>query len=441
MPNELRKGKRRVGDFIDFDPDTPEVKVALERSSRGISLELSWADSSSTYAQWFLKGSGIIQIPAPAAHAPVPERVLFVDSHGYVLLLGCRAFGFHSNLLGPGSGKLWAELAVLGVRENLPFENPHGLQTRISGLREWLGVNSWRPDVSESGGTRTATLTSLSSRAIEIKLGSGTTVALRPGWRLTPDRTKDRYIAHDLLTCETRTISATSWREHLRIHRGLRDLLVVSRWNRETLSLVGILREDDPLRTMDGRTHGEQWREVVTPNRKEPRPPAGFRPHLIEYGDLSENGIAGWLALRDEFARALDPVISSIELKSASPATLLAHTGPGLEALGYLLMVRDGVTESEAARANLRARFARILAQVGPCLPFDGEAWAGNTILAYNGLKHANRAAPEEVDLINAWRESVLVVRAWVALELGVDSVLLTERLRQDPQRHPYTLV
>lgn len=440
MPNELKKGKRRVGDFIDFDPDTPEVKVALELSSRGISLELSWADSSSTYAQWFLSGSGIIQVPAPAANATVPERVLFVDSHGYVLLLGCRAFGFHSNLLGPGSGKLWAELAVLGVRENLPFEAPHGLQTRISGLREWLGVNSWKPHIGESEGTRTATLTSLTPRAIEIQLGSGTTLALRPGWRLTPHRTKDRYVAHDLLTCETRTSSATPWHEHLRIHRGLRDLLVVSRWNRETVKVVGALREDDPLRTLDGRTHGEQWREVVMPDRKETRPPAGFRPHLVEHRDMGEDGFAAWLALREEFARALDPVISSIELKSASPATLLAHTGPGLEALGYLLMVRDGVTESDAAKANLQARFARILAQVSSCLPFDGEVWSRNTILAYNGLKHANRAAPEEVDLINAWRESVLVVRTWVALELGVDSGSLTERLKKDPQRHPYTL-
>jgi hypothetical protein len=30
MPNELNPGIRRTGDLIDFDPDTPPVKVVLE---------------------------------------------------------------------------------------------------------------------------------------------------------------------------------------------------------------------------------------------------------------------------------------------------------------------------------------------------------------------------------------------------------------------------
>ncbi|HSO29749.1 MAG TPA: hypothetical protein VLS28_07580, partial [Candidatus Sulfomarinibacteraceae bacterium] len=42
-------------------------------------------------------------------------------------------------------------------------------------------------------------------------------------------------------------------------------------------------------------------------------PPTGYRPHLIEYPDLGPAGIARWIDLRNEFARALDPVITSVD--------------------------------------------------------------------------------------------------------------------------------
>jgi hypothetical protein len=196
-------------------------------------------------------------------------------------------------------------------------------------------------------------------------------------------------------------------------------------------------RQDDPLRTLDGKEHGDQWRTVVVADDDREPPPIGYRPHLIEYQDLESDGIARWIGLRNEFARALDPVITSMGL-AATPNTLLAHTGPGLEALGYLLLLRDGASQKRAAGATLRERLERVLVDVGGTLPFDGTAWASKTVETYNGLKHANRQAPEEVDVVNAWRECVLAVRAWVALELGVSAEQVTARLSNDRQRHPY---
>jgi len=147
-------------------------------------------------------------------------------------------------------------------------------------------------------------------------------------------------------------------------------------------------------------------------------PPSGYRPHLIEYQELGSAGVARWIDLRSEFARALDPVITSLGL-AATVNTLLAHTGPGLEALGYLLMLRDGASQDRAAGATLRERLERVLVDIDGTVPFDGATWVSNTVKTYNGLKHANRQPPEEVDVANAWRECVLAVRAWVALELG----------------------
>ena len=441
MPNELKIGTRRVGDFIDFYPDTPEVKVTLERSERGINITLPWSDPESPYARWFTAGRGREQIPAGPEPLPVPRRVLFHDSHGSILLIRCWPRGFHSNVLGPGTGRLWARAAIMGVRDNLEFDRPHGLQTEISGLRAWLGVTSWQETVGWGSGTHTAALTSQTVSAIEVGEVNGVTLSFQPNWQLVPEEDHDRRVLLDLLRVVTSSVEPLDWDRHLDVHRAIRDLLVLSRWHAESCVEVFALRSDDPLRTMDGKEHGEQWREVVIAEDERASPPPSHRQHLIQYDELQVHGIARWLRVRDEFARALDPVVSSVELRGTTANTLLAHTGPGLEALGYLLMLRDGVSEKSAARANLRSRFDRILKDVGDVLPFDGPTWASETVAAYNGLKHANRAEPDAVVVLNVWRESVMVVRAWVALELGVPFNDVKERLAADPQRNEYIRV
>lgn len=186
-----------------------------------------------------------------------------------------------------------------------------------------------------------------------------------------PEEGRDRRVLLDLLRCVTRSGESLGWEEHLQFHRAIRDLLVISRWHAESCVEVFALRSDDPLRTLDGEEHGEQWRSVVVSDDERASQPSGYRPHLICYEELQETGILQWLALRDKFARALDPVISSIELRGTTANTLLAQTGPGLEALGYLLMLRDGVAEKIAARATLQARFDRILEDLGDTLQHD----------------------------------------------------------------------
>ncbi len=439
MPNELTIGTRRTGDFYDTYPDTPEAKATLERSSKGISVTVAWSRPDVPYANWFMETPALAVLEAAQpAPRPLPPRVLFHDSHGTVLLVGCQARGFHANLLGPGSGTVWARAAVLGVEEDLQFDKPHGLRTEISGLREWLGVTSWREEHDWTERGTKVRLESASPPAIDLGAHGDLTVRFVPGWGLRPRGSRDERVLLDYLRCETRSDAPLDWDAHVQIHRAIRDLLAVSRWHDESCVAVSALRLDDPLYTMDGVNHGEQWREVQVPNDERRPAPNGSRSHLLQFDELQVEGIQRWLCLRDEFARALDPVITSIDLRDTVPQTRLAHAGPGLEALGYLLMLRDEVDSRAAAFSTLRSRLQRILVDLGGCLPFDGQNWASQTVEVYNGLKHANRRLPDPVDVLNVWRESVLAVRAWVAIELGVPEDVVKARLADDPQSHPY---
>lgn len=433
MANDLAEGTRRTGDLFDAYPDTPEVKVTLERTKAGIDLTIAWSSPDVPYADWFLRNGGYLEGTEPDVSRPVPKRVLFHDSHGAVLLVRCWAQGYHANAFGPGSGTLRARAAILDVERDIEFERPHGIQTEISGLRQWLGVTSWVEALDKHSPPGIA-IRSVNRPATEIGLFDGVTLRLSPYWQYVPDRGSDRRVLLDAVHCVTQSSEPVGWDDHLNLHHAIRDLLVLSLWENESCVPVSAMRKDDPLKTLDGKSHGDQWRKIVVPAEPRVSQHSGFPKHLIRYDEIGPEGLRRWIAVRESFARALDPVISSIDIVEAHPHTLLAHTGPGLEALGYLLLMRDGNSEGAARGASLRRRFDRILVDVGDTLPFEGTAWAAQTVATYNALKHANRREPDELDVLQTWAESVMVTRAWVALEVGVPRDVVRVRLERDDQ-------
>jgi hypothetical protein len=303
MANELTLGKSRHGDLIDFDADTPRVNVTLELTSQGISLVVPWSSKESAYASWFVDSSSTLD--DSDVLTPVPKTLLFQDSYGSVLLVGCWARGYHMTLFGHGSGRVWASYAVLGVSENLDFRDVNGVQSEISGLRDWLGVTSLEEDLVP-GRPHSFTLTAKS--APEIEIPGEPDLRIVPTWNI--ERTALGIGVRDRVICQTKSTHPTDWRELQQKHLALRDLLVLSQWRAEASIAESVMREDDLLTTLDGKVHGAHWRNVVLPSAETPPGPEGRRRHLIAFSHIGIDGVARWLSMRERFARALDPKFS-----------------------------------------------------------------------------------------------------------------------------------
>jgi len=323
-------------------------------------------------------------------------------------------------------------LAVLEVESDLDFSSPNGLRSNVSGLREWMGARShetvlWTKEIEERGRV-TITIKDLP----DVAVGGDHNLRLKPSWRL--EHPGDDVLLRESVVCETASSTSVNWRELQRSHLAIRDLLVLSRWRRETC--VPTLLQHDGDETVTDRLGVSQpvWRTAIFPDEQAEPLPKRHQPHLIQYQELGPAGVLHWLKLREQFARALDPVITSRFMGRADAVTYLAQIGPGLEALGYLLLRRDKLR----ANVMLRERLDRIARVVQDVLPFDGNEWAASTVKAYNGLKHINRPAPAALEVINAWAQSVMVVRAWVAIELGVPSDEVRNRLANDPHTAPF---
>ena len=194
MPNELTTGTRRTGTLIDFNPETPPVHVALERSEDGISVTVPWTGDESPYAAWFgademrRRTESSDKLPSRS----VPKRLLFQDSHGSVLLTGCWPQGFHYTFHGPGSGTVWARAAILDVDADVDFDHPQGLQTEISGLRDWLNVTSWSRETDWDGDRPNFDIYSLKASPIVVGTFGGLDFQLRPPGKSSPTEASTR---------------------------------------------------------------------------------------------------------------------------------------------------------------------------------------------------------------------------------------------------------
>ncbi len=121
----------------------------------------------------------------------------------------------------------------MGVRADLEFDRPHGLQTEVSGLREWLGVTSWQEEYDRDG-HNSVTLTSLDTEKTVVGEYGGMTLDFRSGWGVGSEEAGDRRVLLDLLRCSTRSADPVDWDVHMAPPQGVRDLLVISRWRNES---------------------------------------------------------------------------------------------------------------------------------------------------------------------------------------------------------------
>ena len=433
--NALGDGETRIGHVFDGRPGTPEALGQLERRDGAVTLSVFWESPLSAPARWFMRGVQIQDDPDRTKFDyAVPRLLSFGDERGSVNLVGCRSVGMNGQLAGPGRGRITARYVVMErIPTDATYETIQGLRTTVSGLREWLGVESIRTtDKTRDAAGRMETIAFKldSPAALEVPGVDGLTLV--PRWT-TAQPDPDVVEMREHLHVETWHDDARPWSVHLSVHRGLRDLLAVSRWRREELTEASARADSD--RTAEDRA----WSPTVIGGVLNEAPPPTRQEHLIQFTDVGVDGVRDWLRLREDYQRAVDPLVSSLYNADAAIESKVSQAGIGLEALGFLLAHKiDGKTEKQADRLNYVQRFERIGKSMADVLPFAPDVWATDFAGAYNSVKHANRALPDSVHLANRWREAVLVFRAWVALELGVDRTLLRDRISIDPMAGEY---
>jgi len=439
--NEILEGEPRLGWLFDGNEATPEIAVLLRDVDRQIILAVptkGLGSASDPYGAWF--DDGLMGGTLPSNAGPPPNVLHFQDHSGHVILVGCRPAGMRANLPGTGTGSLVADFAVLGARSR-DFEEIHALRTEMPALNDWVGIQSVNSKAHrDNEGLIERVEVELDSPS-EISLARRNNLTLVPSFTTSSGTLSTPLTASNVIYLRTSMRRPVSWFDHLRVHRSIRDLLVIAGWEPVGFSNLETLRRDDPETTMSGSTSHEAWRRVRT--YQVPLDEGGKRKNrfLFRFIDIGPRGVHRWLRLREHFSRGLDPLLLIADQKMSWESRMV-QSGMALEAIGYQIAVdQGGIDLNSRKQLNYKPALRLILNDM-PFVPLDDEGqWIEDSSEAYSGVKHADNELPEPVFLANTLRTNLLVLRYWIAGRLGCPQTVLTNRLAIDPHSQPYVPV
>lgn len=439
--NKLVVGEPRLCHLIDGNPDTPETVVMLQNTGDAITVTFPISGMASPkdgpYDRWWSRGVMFGDDPDRKKYTYSPPPVMMVyDDAGPVVLVGCRATGGARQTFFAGKGALVVDFAILGG-QNLKYDRINGMRTTSSAYRKWFSGSSINIEQHSDDAGLLESLTMALRRVDSTKLSRKLNLCTRYDWSPTP--TVDGSDIRESLTFQTHTKRPREWHEQLDVHIGILDLVSIAAWKNCTFKEIRVSRIDDPISKMGGKYVHEQWLKVIS-HRFPGDDLSDCKGHfLFSHGDMHPNGINRWLQLRRDYGRAIDYVLRILRSgRTWSPQSAIM-SGIALEQLGYLIEKKcnHGTQLNGRGQLSFMDALDAILNDMEspPLKENEVKDWKKRCRSVYMGAKHADREEVDHLTTLNTLRENLLVLRYWIAQQLGVSGEVLNSRLAWDPLR------
>lgn len=371
--------------------------------------------------------------PMPPEHPPA--ELDYFDNKGSVGLVGCRSAGGGSMLFGgfsasSGVGELAANFAVEKAARAANYAKINGFRSEIDGLGHWLDLWAHHTTMTLPKDGSPVSVTTTMDIPPDLRLASklnlcATVRGTAPG-SLEPEI---RYTSRALL--QTYTKSERDWAEHLQVHRAIRDLLRVAIW--KPVAFIGheATSDKEKIAIKNDAEPKSRWCEVKTAaTGVGPAVWGKNEQPLFVFADIKRAGIQRWLAFVEQNRRGLRPFLRLLDIREGTIDEHMTQLGIALEAFGYQAFLDSGTSEQRADKKTMEQRVRKIASEVSQCVSGVPVTFAKDVADGYNAVKHANRPDPDPADLIVSYRLGVKIVRAWIALRLGVPECVIAERLR-----------
>lgn len=433
--NVLLPGKYRTGTLISDNPLLNKKQVPIRVTEAGVEVTVAWQRENQISSLWYGDEISLNE----SDRNKIPRNLWFYDADGSIALVGCRAASMSQQMQGYGCGQgtIIANRAIINAELHSDYQQVYGLLTSIAGLREWIGKSSVMqdPHPNEAGFLKSETLTIRSPE--NIPLNDNPSVSIRFAW--TVSRNDDIWKVNDKAYIETKSSEPLTWQRAEHLHKALQDLLRISYGEDRDLIESLVLRSSNPKVGAENKVAHEEWLPVIREIRQHHEPK--HNNCLIPYNLLKKDNIQEWFSLYDKIPRAIDPLVTSFTLDKVTAEARLFEASIGMEALGYYLLIRNGISKKVAGNTSFENRLELISKSLVDILPFDVDDWKKRTSSAYNGVKHANRKRPDMLTCLNCWRETTLAFRCWVALKLGIEKEVLKGLASRDSMRNKYELL
>ena len=438
--NELIRGEPRLGWFLDGNPDTDHIAVMLRDTGAAIELTIPLMEmlgGDDPYGRWWSTGILFMDDPDRSKYSYKPPRVLMMrDDYGPVVLVGCRSSGYRSSFV-VGRGRIVANYAVLGG-ESLGYEEVRGMRTEMPALAAWTRLSGMEVSVESDGENRAKSVQMTLTSPQPVALARRMNLTMQPTWRT--ERPSGSFIATEGVKLETTVSKARSWDDHLQVHGALLDLVSIAAWRPFGYSVVEVPRADEKRGGGANPSAGASWLKVAThrlPKHEEWDKEPQF---LFPYHEVAPRGVKRWLRLRSDYGRVVGPLLNILRSDEPWSHASLVQSGIALEVLGYLVdtIKNHGANLNNRSQMNFKVGLQVVLDDM-ETKPFsDTAGWIARASDAYMGAKHPDRAEPDSLDMLNALRENLLVLRFWIALQIGAKPKTLDDRVGTEPHTHEF---
>lgn len=387
--------------------------------------------------RWFWNGLMTEIRPGgePIAPEPVPTDLDYFDNNGSVGLVGCSATGQVSMRFGgfsasAGVGEIEATFAVINATSASNYRKINGFRSEIDGLGYWLNLWAHRTAVTwPEDGSPPITITKLELPAnvqLARRLNLCATVRGTAPGKVEPEV---RYTSTALL--QTYSTRHRDWSEHLDLHKSIRDLLRVAVWKPIVFLSHEVTSDKEKVGVTEDADTMSRWCEAKTAS-------TGIGPTswgkneqpLFIFADIGPAGIQKWLKFEAQYRRGLAPFLRLLDIREGTIDEHVTQLGIAIEAFGYQAFRDGGSSIERADRKTMAQRVRKLALAVEGCVANVPRQFPEAFADGYNAVKHANRPVPDPSELISNYRLAVTIIRAWIALRLGLPREIITKRLR-----------
>lgn len=153
----------------------------------------------------------------------MPTQVWFQDPHGVICLVEPRG----RSLL--QEGRLRFTYAIAVGRVGIRYDRINAMQSRIEGLNEWIPISSIEHEYVQDDRSPNRSIFSVWHQP-PVNISRKLNAQILPAYSFMSSPVPGRTELADKMRVKTNALRARPRREHLEVHRGVRDLLVVAGW-------------------------------------------------------------------------------------------------------------------------------------------------------------------------------------------------------------------
>lgn len=367
----------------------------------------------------------------------VPEPLIARTSKGWVTLNDGVFRGSSSSSLSHSELRFRYRHVINAGRNGRDYSEINGLTSKIDGLAEWAKMWPIETELKFDDTQNKLIEISVTAKNLPPKHLPGELSPQLETYSLyKPAEYDEATSISGALVYRTHSEFLTSWQDHETSHQMMADLMTLAYGRACRFTIESARRTDDEL-IRKGQTV-QQWRDAFAPaahRKKAPSEKASTNiSPLFHLNETDSNKLEYWLSPRSPWRRALNIAVSTYFSGNLTSEMKYINVAIALESLGYSIGRCLSSPKSQLRTFNDQLR--QVVRLVGePTMSIitkssTTDSWITEAGNAYNGLKHANRKATDWRVADEMAKQGLALIRAWTAIELGVDAEVVHDRLR-----------